>query len=121
VEAKRLEGLRVVGRHRSAHFAGASDAELLAEPATPAYPTTRAAQDYPAGTILAERIVDDGGSKVSAYLVMHKREPTYNPAGCDWEYLTLTADRLVVEEGSHPLCSRCHAEASHHCVFGLAR
>jgi hypothetical protein len=116
-----VKNLRLVARHLSAHFGGTTEADVLADHRAAAYPKTGPRQDYAVGAVLAERFAEVNGSLPAVLLVMLKREPTFNPAGCDWEYVTLRGDRTVLENGDGSLCARCHAEAPHQCVFGLGR
>ena len=71
--------------------------------------------------MIAEHVFRADAAPTNAYLVMLKKEPGYDPGGCDWEYVTLRGEGTLQGDGNASLCARCHAEAPHHCLFGLAR
>jgi hypothetical protein len=86
------------------------------------YPLLRGPESkVPAGATLVERVFEAGASEPSAYFVMIKRPPGYDPAGGDWEYVVVTPGGLVEDRGKLGLCSRCHAEAPHDHLFGGRR
>lgn len=113
-----LKFLRPVGkRGRSDHLAGELEADILAGSAG-AYPKPGAAAP---GATLVERLFPPGSTSPSAFFVMVKRPPGFDPAGGDWEYLVVTPSGQVEQRGVLPLCARCHAEAPRDRLFGGVR
>jgi hypothetical protein len=106
------------GRARSEHLGGDLEGEVLAGP-TSGYPLRGPTSMAPPGATLVERLFDPGKKEPSAYFVMIKHAPGYDPPGADWEYLVIAPDRRVEERGKLALCGRCHAEAPHDHLFGL--
>jgi hypothetical protein len=49
---------------------------------------------------------------------MVKRQPGFDPAGGDWEYLVVAPTGEIEARGRLPGCARCHAEAPAAGVFG---
>jgi hypothetical protein len=121
--AAALERSRKIGDSRgpSQHFGGGAEAEVLADAAATPYPTLPAGRRLPAGATVIERLFDAGAVKPRAIFVMTKRQPGFDPAGDDWEYLALTPTGDVTSRGRLPFCARCHAEAVHDHLFGPPR
>jgi hypothetical protein len=118
--AEQLRPLRPSApRGRSEHLGGTAEGEVLASPASgypPRGPTGAAA----AGATVVERLLDPAGA-ATAYFVMVKHPPGFDPAGGDWEYLVVAPDGRVEDRGKLALCARCHAEAPHDHLFGGGR
>lgn len=116
--AEQLRPLRPAApRARSEHAGGDLDGEVLAGAAS-GYPGRGPASAAGVGATLVERLFEAGGKAPVTYFVMVKREPGYDPAGGDWEYLVVAPDGHVEERGKLSLCARCHAEAPHDHLFG---
>lgn len=116
-----LKFLRPAGkRGRSDHLTGELEADVLTGSAS-TYPMLGPGSRLPAGATLVERLYPPGSSTPSAFFVMVKRAPGFDPPGNDWEYLVVTPSGQIEKRGILPLCARCHAEAPHDRLFGGIR
>lgn len=109
---------RTVVSGRSQHFAGAHDAEVLANGNAVMYPALGPSRTLPPGAVLIELDRPRGNDPVIAHLAMTKRAPGFDPTGGDWEYLVLDPTGNIEQRGILAACARCHAEAPHDHVFG---
>lgn len=116
-----LKALRpVTKRARSGHLTGELEADVLAGSAG-TYPKMGPETRLASGATLVERLFEPGAPTPSAYFVMVKRAPGFDPAGNDWEYLVVAPNGQIEQRGALPLCARCHAEAPHDRLFGAGR
>lgn len=109
-----------VPRFRSGHLTGELEGDVLAASAGP-YPKLGPDTQMPPGATLIERLFQPGSATPAAYFAMVKRQPGFDPAGGDWEYLVVSAAGQTEQRGNLPLCARCHAEAPHDHLFGRGR
>lgn len=116
-----LKALRPTGkRGRSGHLTGEREADVLAGSAA-TYPALGPGSRLEPGATLVERLFEPGGVTPTAYFVMVKRPPGFDPSGADWEYLVVTPGGAIEQRGPLPLCARCHAEAPNDRLFGGIR
>lgn len=66
---------------------------------------------FPAGSIIVrEKLSAPDDARPALLAVMLKRAPGFNPAGGDWEFLTVDgAVTKIQERQKHGSCLRCHA------------
>ena len=65
---------------------------------------------YPVGATLVKLEYDDPGyTELLGYTALQKQEPGVQPAGGDWLWQRVNADREVEEEGAMLRCVNCHA------------
>lgn len=78
-------------------------------------PYTLFDRPYPVGATIVKLEFDDEGctGPVAQYSAMKKTEPNGNPAGGDWWWQRVDADRAVLEEGAPVRCLDCHTA---HCA-----
>jgi len=65
---------------------------------------------FPQGTmIVKEKHPSENSSSPELLTAMRKREPGYDPAGGDWEYMVLDGSAArVLEQGRLSRCQACH-------------
>lgn len=74
----------------------------------------------PTGSVLVEHHEGNEGESAPTY-AMVKREPGFDGAYGDWEYLIMSSNGQIQARGSSremSLCARCHADAPGDHVFG---
>lgn len=66
---------------------------------------------FPAGpVIVGEKLSEPGDARPALLAVMVKRAPGFNPAGGDWEFLTVDgAAKKIQERQKHGSRLNCHA------------
>ena len=76
---------------------------------------------FPQGSIIVKDTFytakDGGKGRRWNITVMRKREPGYDPANGDWEYVTAGPRKGVRYQGTMPLCIDCHVAADKDFVF----
>ncbi|MFO0661974.1 MAG: hypothetical protein U0165_19400 [Polyangiaceae bacterium] len=88
--------------------------------ASPVYGSRMANGSMPTGSILVEQHQIVGSDEGPLY-AMVKREPGFDSAFGDWEYLVLRSSGRLESRGNSRdmnLCARCHADAPGDHVFG---
>ena len=69
---------------------------------------------YPVGAMLVKLEYDSAGCEndLLGYTAMEKLMPGANPAGHDWRWQRVDAERNVLQDGAPTTCLGCHR---HHC------
>ncbi|MEO6393287.1 MAG: cytochrome P460 family protein [Pyrinomonadaceae bacterium] len=70
---------------------------------------------FPVGSIIVkEKLAEKTSTEPELLTVMLKREPGYNEAGGNWEYLVLDGKGTKIEQrGKLASCNSCHIEYKH--------
>ena len=76
---------------------------------------TKQEPKFPVGSmIIKEKLGKPDSTTPEVLTAMIKREPGYNPANGDWEYLVLNGTAsMIVERGKLERCSSCHSSYKH--------
>ncbi len=70
------------------------------------------AYPYPLGTIVVkDAFTDKEMMNLGATTIMVKRDPTYDPANNNWEYIMITPTGEIPVQGKKDSCIGCHANA----------